>query len=98
MTMTTGNKIATIAFWFIVSAVLVAYWSSNPVELRKQSDNPYFWASAAIVVLAMGLGIRECARALKGAPVSMNTFASVIFWAAATLILAALLWIFFFVA
>ena len=35
---------------------------------------------------------------LKGAPVSMNTFASVIFWAAATLILAALLWIFFFVA
>jgi hypothetical protein len=93
-----GNKIATIAFWFIVAAFVVAYWSSNLVDLRKESDNPYFWGSAMFVVLAMVLGIRECVRALKGAPVSTNTFSSVIFWTAATLILAVLLYIFFFVA
>ncbi|MGZ5571544.1 MAG: hypothetical protein ACXWF2_01365 [Usitatibacter sp.] len=77
--MTTGNKIATVAFWIAAICAAVAFAWYN-VRIDTARSNPWLFVMALIMCAAAGFGVRECIRAVKDQSVSPTGPASAAFW------------------
>jgi hypothetical protein len=78
--LTTGNKIATVAFW-VVAVCLAAVFAWYNVRIDTARANPWLFFAALCLCAVAVVGVRECIRAVKGQSVTPTKSATVLFWA-----------------
>jgi hypothetical protein len=77
--LTTGNKIATVAFWVVATcAAAIFAWYNVRIDVARA--NPWLFFAALVLCVAAGFGVRECIRAVQGQPTSPKRPATAAFW------------------
>ena len=77
--MTTGTKIATVAFW-VVTICLAAIVAWYIVRVEVARANPWLFFAALCLCAVAAFGVRECIRIVKGQSVVFSKLATVLFW------------------
>ena len=77
--MTTGTKIATVAFW-VVTICLAAIVAWYIVRVDVARANLWLFFAALCLCVVAAFGVRECIRIVKGQSVVFSKLATVLFW------------------
>jgi hypothetical protein len=77
--LTTGTKIATVAFW-VVTICVAAIFAWYNVRIDVARANPWLFFAALLLCAAAVFGVRECIRIVKGQSVVSSKLATLLFW------------------